>query len=169
MLQSGHGRRDRRTDGRTDGRTDRRTDRRTEWNQYTPQQQLRCSGGIINSLVPGRFEWNFRCTIFKLILLTDGWGISCEIAVRWMSLDLTGGTSTLAQVMAEPGPYLSQCWPRPMSPYGVTRPKWVYESSVIQILQTRCRSNTSEYYPLGLFCIQSSATITRATIMRMPV
>ena len=32
MLQSGHGRRDR----RTDGQTDRRTDRRTEWIQYTP-------------------------------------------------------------------------------------------------------------------------------------
>ena len=37
--------------------------------------------------------------------------------------------STLVQVMAwcyqATGHYLSQCWPRYMSPYGVTRPQWV--------------------------------------------
>ena len=30
----------------------------------------------INSLVPGRFWWNFRLVIFKFILVIDGWGIS---------------------------------------------------------------------------------------------
>ena len=34
----------------------------------------------INSVDPGRFEWNFRHVIFKQILVIDGWGISCEIA-----------------------------------------------------------------------------------------
>ena len=37
--------------------------------------------------------------------------------------------STLVQVMAwcrqATSHYLSQCWPRSMSPYGVTRPQWV--------------------------------------------
>ena len=46
----------------------------------------------INSLAPGKFEWNFR------------------------SLDLTYGKSTLVQVMAwcrqAASYYLSQCWPR---------------------------------------------------------
>ena len=42
-----------------------------------------------NSLAPGKFEWNFRHVIFKQILVIDGWGICCEIAVIWMSLDLT--------------------------------------------------------------------------------
>ena len=41
----------------------------------------------INLLAPGKFEWNFRHVIFKWILVIDGWGISCEIALIWMSLD----------------------------------------------------------------------------------
>ena len=61
--------------------------------------------------------------------MTDGWGISCKIALRWMPLDLTDDKSTLVQVMAwcrqATSHYLSQCWPRFMSPYGVTRPQWV--------------------------------------------
>ena len=37
----------------------------------------------------------------KLTLMIDGWGISCEIACRWMSLDLTDVKSvTSVQVMA---------------------------------------------------------------------
>ena len=46
-----------------------------------------------------------------------------------MSLDLSDDKSTLVQVMAwchqATSNYLSQCWPRSMSPYGVTRPQWV--------------------------------------------
>ena len=72
--------------------------------------------GSVNSLTPGKFEWNFRHVIFKQILLIDGWGISCEIALIWMSLDFTDDQSTLVQVMAwcrqATSHYLSQCWPR---------------------------------------------------------
>ena len=32
--------------------------------------------------------------------MIDGWGISCEIALIWMSLDFTDDQSTLVQVMA---------------------------------------------------------------------
>ena len=78
-----------------------------------------------NSLAPGRFEWNFRHVIFKQILVIDDWGISCEIALLWMSLDFTADQSTLVQVMAwcrlSTSHYLSQCWPRSLSPYGITR------------------------------------------------
>ena len=35
-----------------------------------------------NSLAPGRSEWNYRQIILKPILVIDGWGISCEIALR---------------------------------------------------------------------------------------
>ena len=83
----------------------------------------------INSLAPGRFEWNFWHVIFKQILVIDGWGISCEIALIWMSLDFPDDQSTLVQLMAwchqATSHYLSQCWPRSLSPYGVTRPQWV--------------------------------------------
>ena len=46
-----------------------------------------------------------------------------------MLLDLTDEKSTLVQVMAwcrqATSHYLSQCWPRSLLPYGVTRPQWV--------------------------------------------
>ena len=61
--------------------------------------------------------------------MTDGWDISCKIALRWMPLDLTDDKSTLVHVMAwcrqATSHYPSQCWPRSMSPYGVSRPWWV--------------------------------------------
>ena len=86
----------------------------------------------VNSLAPGKFEWNFRHLIFQIISVIDGWGISCELALRRMSLDLTDDKSTLVQVMAwcrqATSHYLSQCWPRSLSPYGVTKPQWVKPS-----------------------------------------
>ena len=77
----------------------------------------------------GRFQFNFRKVIFKLNLGNSGWGISYEIALRWMPQDLTDDKSTLVQVMAwcrqATSHYLSQFWPRFLSPNGVTRPQWV--------------------------------------------
>ena len=78
---------------------------------------------------PVKFEWYFRCVIFKWIWVIDDWGISCEVALMWMSLDFTDNQSTLVQVMSwcsqATSHYLDQCWPRSLSPYGVTRPQWV--------------------------------------------
>ena len=71
----------------------------------------------------------FWYVIFKLNQLIGGWGIICEIALRWVLLDLTVMKSTLVQVMAwchqATSRCLSQCWPRSMSPYVVTRTQWV--------------------------------------------
>ena len=91
-------------------------------------------GPHFNSLAPKKFEQNFRYVIFMLISVTDGWGISCKIVLRWMPLDLTDKL-TLVQVMAwccqtAQSHYLSQCWPIFMSPYGVTRPQLVTWSVV---------------------------------------
>ena len=84
---------------------------------------------LVNSLAPGRFECNFEHVKFKLILVIDGWGIFCEVALIWMSLDFTDDKSTLVQVMAwcrqATSHYLSQCWPRSVAPNGITRPEWV--------------------------------------------
>ena len=78
-------------------------------------------GRHFNSLAPGKFEWKFRYVIFKRILVIDGWGLSSEIALIWMSLDFTEDQSTLVQVMAwccqATRHYLSQCWPRSLLPY----------------------------------------------------
>ena len=88
-----------------------------------------CFTLYFNSLAPGRFEINLRKAIFKLILMIGGWGIFCKIALRWMSMDVIDDKSTLVQVMAwcrqATSHYLSHCWPRSMSPYGITRPQWV--------------------------------------------
>ena len=95
-----------------------------------------------NTLAPGKFEWNFRHVIFKQIFVIDGWGISCEIAITWMSLDFTDDQSTLVQVMAwcrqATSHYLNQCWPWFLLPYGITRPQWVLMKSLqpIQRLDT---------------------------------
>ena len=103
---------------------------------------MRISGGVNLEpiiIITGKFEWNFRHVIFKQILVIDGWGISCEIALIWMSLDITDDQSTLVQVMAwccqATSHYLSQCWPRSLSPYGVTRPHWVKDYSFVILIQ----------------------------------
>ena len=57
-------------------------------------------GQWVNSLAPGKFKWNFRYLIFQIISVIDGWGISCVLALRWMSLNFTDDKSTLVQVMA---------------------------------------------------------------------
>ena len=75
---------------------------------------------LIHQLAPERFEWNFRQVIFKLILVIVGWGISCEIAFRWLSLDITDDKSTLVQAVASyhqaTSHYLNQCLPRSLMP-----------------------------------------------------
>ena len=52
------------------------------------------------TLGPGKFEWNFRYVIFQRILVIDGWGICCSIALIWMPVDFTDDQSTLVQLMA---------------------------------------------------------------------
>ena len=53
--------------------------------------------------------------------MIDGWVLSCEIALRWMPLDLTGDKSTLVQVTA----WYCQRWPKFIPSYLVTKQQWV--------------------------------------------
>ena len=60
------------------------------WWHLQGEKKMTWYGSHINSLAPRRFEGNFRSIIFKLDLSEiDVWGISCEIALRCMSLDFT--------------------------------------------------------------------------------
>ena len=65
-------------------------------------------------------------------------GTHCEIVLGWMPGRLTNEMSTLVQVMAwchqATSHYLSQCWPRSVSPNGVTRPQWVLNWPQFRIL-----------------------------------
>ena len=102
----------------------------------------------LNSLPPGRFQFNFRWVIFKLALVNGVWGISYEIALRWMPLDLIDDKSTLVQVMAwcwqATSHYLSQCWPRSVSPYGVISPQWVFIRCQVNTLLIYCQMDPSK-------------------------
>ena len=84
---------------------------------------------VLNTLVPWKFEGDFRRITFKLILVIDDWGISHEIALRQLSHVITDDKSTLVQVMAwwhqVTSHYLSQCWTSSVSRYGITMPQWV--------------------------------------------
>ena len=136
---------------------------------------------FLNSLAPGEFQENFRYVIFKRILVIDGWGISCEIALIWMSLDLNYEKSTLVQVMAwccqATSHYLSHCWPRSLSPYGVSRPLWVdffirdifYFADtfvVVQIWQISLQLGCGDTCKIWTWYIQLSAVITWSSIVR---
>ena len=84
---------------------------------------------FVNSLAPGGFENIFQNVFFKLISWIDTLSNSCETALRSMPQNPSDDKSTLVQVMAwcrqAASHYLSQCCPRSLSPYGVTRPQWV--------------------------------------------
>ena len=94
----------------------------------------------INSLAPGRDGSNFKTKtiIFELIIHNNTLDTHWEIAPKWMLQNLTDGKSTLFQAMAwccqATSHYLSQCWPRFMSPYSVTRPQRVKLCSKINVV-----------------------------------
>ena len=112
-----------------------------------------------------RFKFNFRQVIFNLTLVNGGWGISYEIALRWMPLDLTDDKSTLVYVMAwcrqATNHYLSQCWPRYMSPNGVTRPQCFnslhsLNNELINIELTMCGPNFVESHGISTFNVKGN-------------
>ena len=101
---------------------------------------------VVNSLAPGGFENIFQKVFFKLISWIDTLSNSCETALRSMPQNPSDDKSTLVQVMAwcrqAASHYLSQCCPRSLSPYGVTRPQWV--KPFPELRRTYCQLN-----PLG--------------------
>ena len=111
--------------------------------------------------------WHLRYLIFQIISVIDGWGISCELALRWMSIDLTEYKSTFVQVMAwcrqATSHYLNQWWPRSLSPYGFTRSQWVKHKQTIRTLcnqitslpfdiKRMCTEITKKFYIYVIFC-----------------
>ena len=77
---------------------------------------------------------NFKNATLKLALLIGTFRASFDKVLRWMIQDLTDDKSTLVQVMVwcrqATSHYLSQGWPRYISPYVAIRPQWVYTETV---------------------------------------
>ena len=94
--------------------------------------------GLFNSSAPGRCCSNFKSLIWKQLLRITLMSNSSKMPLRWMPETLLYDKSTLVQVMAwcrqATSHYLSQCWPRSLSPYGVTRPQWVKKIKIIHLL-----------------------------------
>ena len=55
----------------------------------------------VNTLAPGRCGFNLKLVIFKLILRIDILSYSYEIALRWMTQDLTDDQSTQTQTQTQ--------------------------------------------------------------------
>ena len=83
----------------------------------------------VNSLTRWEISMEFCLDNFQAYVSDWWWRYHLWIVLRWISLDLSDDKSTLVQVMAwcrqAPSHYLSHCWPRSLSPYGVIRPQWV--------------------------------------------
>ena len=102
------------TDRRTDGRTDKVNPVYAPSNfvgrGYNKAQQNCECVPILCTYTPSHQcltywplgDWNeiLDQVTFKLNLVTDGWGNSCKIALRWLSLEFIDDKSTLVQVMA---------------------------------------------------------------------
>ena len=81
----------------------------------------------VNSLIPGRCRWDFKCLNFKHNSGINILSIHKRIFLLWMLEDLVNGKLTLVQVMAwghqTPSHYLILCWLIFKSPYGIIRPQ----------------------------------------------
>ena len=113
---------------------------------------------LFNSLAPGGFENIFQNVFFKLISWIDTLSNSCETALRSMPQNPSDDKSTLVQVMAwcrqAASHYLSQCCPRSLSPYGVTRPQWVKWSRASWLLAGLLTVSTTHAFRLmGRFTV----------------
>ena len=117
---------------------------------WSCQTLLLEQGNVFNSLAPAGCGSNFRIIIFQPIIQNINWVNPCEISLRCMPQNLTD-KSTLVRVMAwcrqATSHYLNQCWPRYMSPYGVTRPQWVNGLGILKnIKQGLLIGNLSGYF-----------------------
>ena len=84
---------------------------------------------LFNSLAPGRFVQKIKWVIFRLILVIDAELDLGKFPSGECHWTFSNEKLALVQVMAwchqATSHYLSQCWPKSMSLYGITRPQWV--------------------------------------------
>ena len=82
-----------------------------------------------NSFTPGWWGCNIKLSVFKHISKIHILGITSEVALRWMTQNLTDDLSTLVQVISwcrhVTSHYLNQWWSSSMTWYGVNGPQRV--------------------------------------------
>ena len=107
----------------------------------------------VNSLAPRRSQINFRKVIFKLTLVNGGWGISYEIALRWMPQDLTDDR-VMAWCRQATSHYLSQCRLRSMSPNASLGLNELKHSRYLPELSWLASSLVIEICPPAVCCLR---------------
>ena len=125
-------------------------------------------------LSPGGCGSYFTITLYKLILHKSSLGTCCEIALRWIPHNTVDGKSTLVQVMTlchhAPSHSLSQCWSRPMLPYGVTKPQWDNRpgEEIITFSAIKCKfaSNNMHHYWLKIYSFSFSYNYCQTSNIR---
>ena len=99
-----------------------------DWVKSTARRDEKHLSFGIWSLLYKRFDGNFKSIIFKLIILNTVLGTWCKIVLSCVPQNLTNQKLALVQIMAwchqAASYYLSQCWPRSMWLYGVSRPQF---------------------------------------------
>ena len=85
---------------------------------------------LTNSLTLGGCGSNFQSMILKLIIQNRSISTRCEIALTRIPQNLTDQSSGPGNGLFRPATshYWSQCWPRCMFPYVVTRSVWAVSS-----------------------------------------
>ena len=89
--------------------------------------EMDVTDGTLPDLVPWRFGCDFKYSTILFYWLVGILRSLYDNALRWIPRNITDDKSTLVHVtccLTAPSHYLSQCWPRSMSPYGVIRPQW---------------------------------------------
>ena len=124
---------------------------------------------MINSLAPLWFQWNFVWIIFKLISVIGGRDMASEIVLRWLSLDLSDDKSTLVQVMAwchqATSHYLSQCWPRSLSPLGPNElTLWNCQNDIFRSVHLQAKRQIFPLVNIFFFFICTFCTIWQICI-----
>ena len=120
----------------------------------------------INSVAPEGCRSTFTAVFFfKLILRILS--TSCQLCLRWVSLMTS--QRTLVQAMARCRHYLCQCWPRFMSPYGVTRPHlywnrlplvaWVGRPVFDVIALSNCLEMETRYFSCNAHHIETQRVV----------
>ena len=89
----------------------------------------------LNSLAPGRCDWNLKLVILRLISMIDIFSISYEIALMWMPQDFTNGIGSI-RLQAITSTNVDRDLFQHMASLGYSRLKCEYLSEVIPIIFT---------------------------------
>ena len=92
----------------------------------------------------------------------------CHITALMRSQQLTF-VQVIAWCHQETSHYLSQCWPKPMSPYGITRPPWVNRLTSLRPEQNRHHGTILQTTYSNDLCKGKFCTLINIFVLKSPI